>query len=217
MKRWIQTRAKRFHRSPASMRRFYDRIHPMYGIVERHLENDYDDILDAFRNDVTLRLDDTVLEYCCGSGLLTLKLAAQVGRVVARDISPRMLHRARRRANGDGHNVSFEQANVLTITDDTDAFDLAVISFGLHLFSPDDQLDILDQLLRVARREVIIIDHLPSWEFRVALIEWWEGSHYNQFINTDWRSVADRLDAAFHREVIGGCQVQRWTPRRIVQ
>jgi ubiquinone/menaquinone biosynthesis C-methylase UbiE len=51
----------------------------------------------VLREQTFLRPDDVVLELGCGTGLNTAGLARQAGRVVAVDVSTKMLGRARRR------------------------------------------------------------------------------------------------------------------------
>lgn len=212
MKKWIQGRAAAFHRPTDEMRAFYDRIYRLYWVVERHIRPGLTRVLDTLDHQLDLSDSPTALEYCCGSGILSQQLATRFAHVTGRDLSVNMLTRARRlAANCD--NITFEIGNILDIGDDDDTFDFAFISFGLHLFSPSDRISILRQLLRVARKEVVIIEHPPRWELKVALVEWWEGSHYSDFINTEWREVARALNADFSREIIADTQVQRWKRR----
>ncbi|MBN2717203.1 MAG: methyltransferase domain-containing protein [Deltaproteobacteria bacterium] len=212
MKKWIQQRAAAFHRPTQEMRAFYNRIHRLYWFVERHIRPGLQQVLLSLDDQLDMQNAPTVLEYCCGSGLLSQQLSPRFTHVTARDISEKMLTRARRLSKGLT-NITFETGNLLNITDADNAFDFAFISFGLHLFGPDDRKQILKELMRVTRREVIIIEHLPKWELKVALVEWWEGSHYTDFISTEWRRVADDLNANFSKQIIGGTQVQIWRRR----
>lgn len=212
MKKWIQKRAAAFHRPTDEMRAFYNRIHRLYWLVERHIRPGLARVLDTLDSQLDLSGSPTALEYCCGSGILSQQLAPRFAHVTGRDLSVNMLARARRLATGYD-NITFETGNILEINDEDNSFDFAFISFGLHLFSPAERVSILRELLRVVRREVVIIEHLPRWELKVALVEWWEGSHYSDFINTEWREVAETLHADFSRQIIADTQVQRWSDR----
>ena len=212
MKKWIQQRAANFYRPTAEMRAFYNRIHRLYWFVERHIRPGLQQVLETLDSQLDLSSDPTVVEYCCGSGILSQQLASRFTQVTARDLSEKMLARARRLAAGY-NNIIFEEANIMEIADEDNTFDFAFISFGLHLFGPDDRQRILQALMRVTRKEVVIIEHLPRWELKVALVEWWEGSHYTDFINTEWRQVATALNADFSKQIIADTQVQRWKSR----
>ncbi|MBN2525403.1 MAG: methyltransferase domain-containing protein [Deltaproteobacteria bacterium] len=209
MKKWIQKKAADFHRSTEEMQAFYDRIHQMYWFVERHIRPGLVDVLSTLDGKLDMSGAPTVLEYCCGSGLLSMQLATRFFHVTGRDLSEKMLQRATRLAQNHT-NITFETGNVLNITDPPDSFDFAFISFGLHLFGPDDRKQILKQLLRVVSREVVIIEHPPQWQWLIAVMEWLEGSHYTDFINTEWHAVAKELDAELKWEIIAKTQVLRW-------
>ena len=209
MKKWIQQRAAAFHRPTEEMRAFYDRIHRLYWFVEQHVRPGLQQVMRTLDDQLDHSGAPSVVEYCCGSGILSQQLASRFAHVTGRDLSENMLTRARRLAAAHD-NITFETGNILEISDPDDAFDFAFISFGLHLFSPEDRKQILTQLMRISRKEVVIIEHPPKWEFLIALVEWWEGSHYSDFINTEWRKVAKELNADYSREIIGNIQVQRW-------
>lgn len=210
MKKFIQRRAAAAHRTPERMQSFYDRIHHLYRWVEWHQNSSLHQIVNTLEHQLAPTPNDTALEYACGSGLLTFKIAPLFQTVTARDLSPKMLARAARRNDNNVSNIAFEHSSILDIPDTDNQFDYAFVSFALHLFSPTDQKKILGHLLRVSRKEVVIIDHPPKWQMGIALIEWWEGSYYNEFVNTQWREVAEQLQSTFSREIIAGCQVQRW-------
>lgn len=209
MKKWIQKKAAAYHRPTEEMRDFYDRIHRLYWFVERYVRPGLRQALVTLDGQLDMSGQPTVLEYCCGSGILSQQLAARFSHVTGRDLSEKMLARARRMASGIS-NITFEVANIHDINDADNSFDYAFISFGLHLFNPDDRKKILQRLMRVARKEVVIIEHPPHWQLLIAIVEWWEGSHYTDFINTEWREVAEALNAHFSNQLIAGTQVHRW-------
>jgi len=87
-----------------------------------------------------------VLEAGCGTGRVTALLAPRVGRVVAVDVSPDMLRRARRKFSPDGP-VDLIRADVLHLPLRR-AFDLAVAANGVfsHLLRDRERLRALRQL-----------------------------------------------------------------------
>jgi len=88
------------------------------------------------------------LDVACGTGDLTLELAARVGErgeVVGCDFSASMLELARRKAPG----IQFDQANALELPYPDDAFDAATVGFGARNFS--DLRQGLAEMARVVR------------------------------------------------------------------
>jgi ubiquinone/menaquinone biosynthesis C-methylase UbiE len=71
------------------------------------------------------------LEIGCGTGELTLKLAARVARVVGVDLSPEMLAAARRRCAAAG-NVELIQADFVALPLERESFDVVASVATLH-------------------------------------------------------------------------------------
>lgn len=176
--------------SQARMKSLYNKIGPCYGIVERHLGKTVDAIITQSILKLPAIANAAVLEYACGSGLLSLKLAPHVGSVTARDQSVGMLSRARKRAEQLGIAVTFGAGNILAPEEQENSYDYAFISFALHLFAPVEQQKILANLGRIARKAVVVIDHSRIWNVGIALLEWIEGSYYGQFIRQDFAAMA---------------------------
>ncbi len=195
------------------MRRFYDWFHVFYGLIERTLGGNLDAVLSE---KVSVQPDIrkmTALEYACGSGLLTRKLARIFHSVEGRDLSVGMMGRARKKNDRKNLNITCREGNLLDIREDPKSFDFVFISFALHLFSPEDETVILKNLLSVAREAIIIIDHSKNWNPFLALIEWFEGSHYDRFIRIDFAETARRIGAAeFEETEIRGCRVLTFRP-----
>jgi SAM-dependent methyltransferase len=119
---------------------------PLEGEVEPYtrLAGVYDEIVvdpcygrwAAFLDDLWRADDDgvrTVLDVCCGTGLMAAELVALGYRVVGVDASPQMLARARRRLGPEAHLV---QETLPRFTIDA-TFDAAVSTFdGLNYLTP---------------------------------------------------------------------------------
>ena len=79
----------------------------------------------------------TVLDLCCGTGLITLELAEKVGtwgKVVGVDFSEEMLRVARKNRDESkfGPNIQFIAADALNLPFASDTFDCAVVGYGLR-------------------------------------------------------------------------------------
>jgi ubiquinone/menaquinone biosynthesis C-methylase UbiE len=175
------------------MRRLYNRIHKYYGAVERTLGPKIDVIIRTKITQIPHVSEYTALEYACGSGLLTLKLAPHFKSVTGRDLSSGMLARAAERAEGVIGNVSFREGDICSIDETDGSYDYVFVSFALHLFPPVQEKEILQNLLSVSRKGVIIIDHGRRWSMKTAFVEWLEGSYYDRFIKTDFSAMADAI------------------------
>jgi SAM-dependent methyltransferase len=199
----------KYRRSRKSMKRLYDWFHNYYGSIERSLGPKLDAVLDAVGVEVACAERQTALEYACGSGLLTLKLARFFASVAGRDQSEGMIGRAQARAREAGvRNVSFRLGNILGPDEQPGSYDCVFVSFAMHLFPPEEEIRILKRLLLVARSAVVVIDHGRKWEFFTAVIEWFEGGYYDTFIRQDFRRYADAIGAAsFVEKQVKGCTV----------
>jgi len=102
------------------------------------------------------------LDVACGTGDLTLELAARVGErgeVVGCDFSASMLELARRKAPG----IQFDQANALHLPYPDDAFDAATVGFGARNFSDLDRgLAEMARVVRPGGRVVVLEITMPT-------------------------------------------------------
>jgi demethylmenaquinone methyltransferase/2-methoxy-6-polyprenyl-1,4-benzoquinol methylase len=100
-----------------------------------------------------LRPGDAALDVCCGTGDLTLELAARVapgGRVIGCDFSEPMLDLAREKATGRGvDSARFEWADALGLPYDAGRFDAVTVGFGVRNFA--DRERGLREMARVLR------------------------------------------------------------------
>ena len=104
---------------------------------------------------------DSALDVCCGTGDLTLELAARVapgGHVVGCDFSEPMLDLAREKADGRGASgVRFEWADALSLPYDAGRFDAVTVGFGVRNFADRDRgLREMARVLRPGGRLVVL-------------------------------------------------------------
>jgi demethylmenaquinone methyltransferase/2-methoxy-6-polyprenyl-1,4-benzoquinol methylase len=133
-------------RLPAEgVRRMFDRIAPVYDVMNRVMTAGLDRRWRRITVDETVRPGDRVLDACCGTGDLAIAARAHGADVVGLDFSERMLERARRKAPA----IEFVQGDVLALPFDAASFDAATVGFGVR--NVDDLEAGLRELRRVLR------------------------------------------------------------------
>ncbi|SFE22062.1 class I SAM-dependent methyltransferase [Roseivivax sediminis] len=114
---------------------FWDRIAPRYAKQPIADTSAYEATLARVRT--YLGSEDRVLELGCGTGTTALRLAGDVLRYTATDISSAMIEIAEEKRWADGAgNVTFRQGGVTPAEYDAETFD-AVLAFNLLHLVPD--------------------------------------------------------------------------------
>lgn len=186
------------------MKRLYNWFCLFYSGIEKDLSPKVEKIVASNVATIPGVRNATALEYACGTGMLTFKLAKIFSSVDARDASTGMLGRAIKMAAEEKISINFKEGNILEPAEKPDSYDYAFVSFALHLFSPKQEARILKTLLSIARNAVIIIDHGKKWSLSAAIVEWLEGGYYDTFIKTDFSRVAEDIGARkFEEKQIG--------------
>ncbi len=103
------------------------------------------------------------LDACCGTGGLTFQLAQRCTRVLGIDHSPAMISRAEAlRMERRFEHVAFRVGDVTDLDGIADReFDVATVAMGLHEMPADVRSRALPELLRVARRVVVVDFAVP--------------------------------------------------------
>lgn len=109
----------------------------------------------------------TVLEVCCGSGMMAEKFASAGAAVTGIDFSPTAISRARERARryrfeatfivGDAENLAFRDRS----------FDIVMVHDGLHHLEHAERA--IREMARVARNAVLILDPARAALTRLAV------------------------------------------------
>ncbi len=116
----------------------------------------------------------TVLDACCGTGALLLRLAGKCRHVTGVDLSPRQIEFAehRRRVKMLG-NVTFEGANATDLRRWPDrTFDIATLVLALHEMPTEERVATLCELARVSKRTIVVDYAVPLPRSLVGLLAW---------------------------------------------
>ncbi len=103
------------------------------------------------------------LDACCGTGGLTFQLAQRCTHVLGVDHSPAMIRRAEwLRVLRRFEHVAFRVGDATALEGIGDGeFDVATVAMGLHEMPAAERARVLPELLRVARRAVIVDFAVP--------------------------------------------------------
>jgi demethylmenaquinone methyltransferase/2-methoxy-6-polyprenyl-1,4-benzoquinol methylase len=128
---------------PEGVRRMFDRIAPVYDLMNRVMTVGLDGRWRKLTAASAVRPGDRVLDGCCGTGdLAVADKAAGAGEVIGLDFSEEMLVRARRKDAG----VAWIRGDLLQLPFAPEEFDAATVGFGIR------NVDDLDAGLRELRR-----------------------------------------------------------------
>jgi len=98
---------------------------------------------------IDLRAGERVLDVAAGNGNATLAAARRFATVTSTDYVPALLERGRRRAEAEGLEVTFQEADAEALPYPDASFDVVVSTFGV-MFAPNHGRA-ASELLRVVR------------------------------------------------------------------
>lgn len=119
------------HRGLAWQIEVWDRISQLY---PDEIDPRFEPVVDGLLRRASLRVGERVLDLGTGTGAVAAKAAALVaddGFVLAVDISPEMLDRARRRSEGSSARFEVREAAAEAIPAGENAFDVVLASLSL--------------------------------------------------------------------------------------
>jgi ubiquinone/menaquinone biosynthesis C-methylase UbiE len=143
------------------------------------------------------RPSERILDLCTGTGEMALVFASQGAKVVGTDIARGMLKRAVNKSLGTASAWVEMDATNLAIADRS--FEISIISLALHHMPVAVQVCALNELRRVTRRRIVIIEPdvpvdrrwSPLWSLVASIIDESEYMHewvYQDFIDTCHRA-----------------------------
>jgi demethylmenaquinone methyltransferase/2-methoxy-6-polyprenyl-1,4-benzoquinol methylase len=114
--------------APESVRSMFDRIAPVYDVMNRVMTAGLDLRWRRLAAEAVVRPGDRVLDAACGTGDLAIAdRKAGASRVTGLDFSERMLERARRKAP-----LEWVQGDMLALPFADATFDAATVGFGVR-------------------------------------------------------------------------------------
>lgn len=135
----------------------------------------YEQIIDPYFAKIRERINEfvpsgsKVLDIACGTGALCLSLAAKRCKVIGIELSLKMVERAKQKQKQEKiKNIQFIHGNATRLDKFSDeAFDIAIICFGLHEMAQEERQKVLLEMKRVAKR-VLLVDYAVPQPHRLA-------------------------------------------------
>lgn len=128
--------------------RFWGRFAPLYDPFMAVVARSYPRLVPR----MVERIDSSasVLEVAAGTGIVGLKLAPHVARVVGTDLSPKMIARANHKLKQEPRNgVAFAVADAYRLGFEDSSFDVTICVNGLHLMhDPERPLSEMARVLK---------------------------------------------------------------------
>jgi SAM-dependent methyltransferase len=140
------------------------RPHDCGRLYEFLIEHKFQTGLEVLGIDIAGR---SVLEVCCGSGMMSEKFARAGAIVTASDFSAAAIARARNRAERYGFAARFLVADAEHLTFPDRSFDIVAVHDGLHHLDNPDRA--IREMARVASRAVLILDPARALLTRLAV------------------------------------------------
>lgn len=109
----------------------------------------------------------TVLEVCCGSGMITEKFAGAGAAVTGIDLSPASVARARERFRRAGLAAQFLATDAENLGFRERSFDLVVVHDGLHHLEHPERA--ISEMARVSRHGILILEPAQAVLTRLAV------------------------------------------------
>jgi demethylmenaquinone methyltransferase / 2-methoxy-6-polyprenyl-1,4-benzoquinol methylase len=132
--------------APDAVRTMFDRIAPVYDVMNRVMTVGLDGRWRRLAAEAAVRPGDALLDGACGTGDLALAGAkAGASHVTGLDFSERMLERARRKST----QIEWVRGDLLALPFDDASFDAATVGFGVRNVADLEQA--LAELRRVLR------------------------------------------------------------------
>ena len=172
---------------------------PIYDVIALPLRG----LRDVVIEEVSPAREARVLDVATGTGSQAAAFARSCREVVGIDLSPAMIHVARRKHRSA--NLRFLEADATALPFEDASFDVSCVSFALHEMPSSIRDDALSEMARVTRPEgkIVIADYRlpdgPALRWLVFhVVKLYEPAAYVDFVRSD-------LDAMLARAGLARC------------
>lgn len=146
--------------------RFWDRAAASYDREEKRAEDSYMQLLS--RAEHYLKPTDSLLDFACGTGLASNKLASKVLNITAIDFSANMIRQAKQKAvEQQLPNVAYYQATLFDKRLKPGSYDVIVAFYILHLV--EDAPKVVQRMMDLLKPEGTILSASPCMKEKPQL------------------------------------------------
>lgn len=157
--------------APDGVRTMFDRIAPVYDLMNRVMTVGLDRIWRRRAVDAVVTPGSAVLDVCCGTGDLAIAAESAGGVVTGLDFSAEMLERARRKSA----SITWVQGDALALPFPDGSFDAATVGFGIrNVADLESGLLELRRILRPGGRLAILEITQPRGVLRPFFSLWFD-------------------------------------------
>lgn len=138
--------------------RFWDKMANYYDRVEKKDELTYIKIIEKTK--MYLKINDVVLDYGCGTGLISNEIADNVEVIHAIDISSKMIEIAKRKADMCKiENIDYAHSTIFDERYKRGSFDVILVFYVLHLL--EDSPKVMKRISELLKPGGLIISTTP--------------------------------------------------------
>jgi len=109
----------------------------------------------------------SLLDICCGSGMISEYYVRVGAKVTGIDISSACIERAKIRSQKYGFSANFQLANSVNLPFPDNSFDIVSVHDGLHHL--DDPQRAIKEMVRVAKKGIVIIEPAKALLTRISV------------------------------------------------
>ena len=122
---------------------------------------------------LNLTTTDTLLDVCCGNGLITKQLSKHCSAVLGIDFSPHLIISAKQ--NMGYSNIEYLVGDATSLTENTsEKFDKIMLNFSFQYFNFKDGLKVVSEMKKLLKPNgIILLGDIPDQKY------FW--SYYNTF------------------------------------
>jgi len=138
--------------------KFWDKTTNIYDQVEKKDEQTYLKMIEKTRK--YIKVSDVVLDYGCGTGLVSNEIAENVKVIHAIDISSRMIEIAKNKADGCKiENIDYTKSTIFDERYKKGSFDVILVFYMLHLL--EDPHKVMQRINELLKQGGLIISATP--------------------------------------------------------
>ncbi|WP_422478511.1 class I SAM-dependent methyltransferase [Pleomorphochaeta sp. DL1XJH-081] len=159
----------------------FNSIAGVYGWFHRYQMRRFSEILEAHEDRINLVSMHSVCDVGCGTGALCAVLGARGLEVTGVDPAQKMLEVARKKVPDE--RVAFVLGDAIHGLPFKDkSFDLVFTSHVAHGMPPHERKILYAELMRIAKRAVVVHDYNEERAILTTIVEWLEKGDYFGFI-----------------------------------